>query len=230
MNNRSPHEFSPEVIHMEGRDRSIRNDREKQGLNHIDVSSYPQLSTENVDKKSREDEKLSTSNSQDDHDVCGHEMASWVAHHVASISNDRSMVERRRRTSDTTITYSSARPDRRDPVKLSSAFSSLVKRKKWSTNLQLRQLLIQWSDLVGTMNAKHSTPSAFEKGLLHISCDSTAWATQLRMMSAVIMKRINEQMGEVVVTSIKVDGPHHVSWKKGPRSIRDGRGPRDTYG
>ena len=29
---------------------------------------------------------------------------------------------------------------------------------------------------------------------------------------------------------IEVVGPHLPSWKKGPRSVRDGRGPRDTYG
>ena len=32
------------------------------------------------------------------------------------------------------------------------------------------------------------------------------------------------------VTLIEVLGPHLPSWKKGRRSVRDGRGPRDTYG
>ena len=32
------------------------------------------------------------------------------------------------------------------------------------------------------------------------------------------------------MTLIEVLGPHLPSWKKGLRSVRDGRGPRDTYG
>ena len=32
------------------------------------------------------------------------------------------------------------------------------------------------------------------------------------------------------VAVIDVQGPHTPSWKRGRRSVRDGRGPRDTYG
>jgi predicted nucleic acid-binding Zn ribbon protein len=41
---------------------------------------------------------------------------------------------------------------------------------------------------------------------------------------------LNEALGDGTITRIKVLGPDAPSWKKGRRSVRDGLGPRDTYG
>ena len=60
--------------------------------------------------------------------------------------------------------------------------------------------------------------------------DSTAWATNLRLLAPSIVARLNEQLGEGTVLRIVVKGPDAPSWKHGRRSVRDGRGPRDTYG
>ena len=38
------------------------------------------------------------------------------------------------------------------------------------------------------------------------------------------------KLGEQTVRRVKILAPAQKSWKKGPRSVRDGRGPRDTYG
>ena len=67
-------------------------------------------------------------------------------------------------------------------------------------------------------------------GRLVVRTDSTAWATQLRLLAPTIVRRLNEELGHGTVTVIDVQGPHLPTWKKGPRSVRDGRGPRDTYG
>ena len=63
-----------------------------------------------------------------------------------------------------------------------------------------------------------------------VRTDSTAWATQLRLLAPTVVRRLNEELGHGTVALIEVAGPHLPSWKKGPRSVRDGRGPRDTYG
>ena len=60
--------------------------------------------------------------------------------------------------------------------------------------------------------------------------DSTAWATQMRLLAPTVVRRLNEELGDGTVTVIDVRGPTCPSWKRGPRSVRDGRGPRDTYG
>jgi predicted nucleic acid-binding Zn ribbon protein len=45
-----------------------------------------------------------------------------------------------------------------------------------------------------------------------------------------LVRRLNEELGHGTVTVIEVLGPNVPSWKKGRRSVRGGRGPRDTYG
>ena len=88
----------------------------------------------------------------------------------------------------------------------------------------------RWAELVGDEVAAHCTPESFADGRLVVRTDSTAWATQLQLLAPTVVRRLNEELGHGTVTVIEVLGPHGPTWKKGPRSVRDGRGPRDTYG
>jgi len=88
----------------------------------------------------------------------------------------------------------------------------------------------RWPQIVGTDVAAHCTPETFTDGKLLVRTDSTAWATQLTLLAPTVVRRLNEELGDGTVTVIDVLGPHGPSWKRGPRSVRDGRGPRDTYG
>ena len=125
---------------------------------------------------------------------------------------------------------SGARPDGRDPQLLSDAVERLVESKGWSTEISVHTLLARWGLLVGATNAAHSHPEAYADTVLTVRTDSTAWATQLKLLAPTLVKRLNEELGHGTVLLIEVLGPHLPSWKKGPRGLRDGRGPRDTYG
>jgi predicted nucleic acid-binding Zn ribbon protein len=72
-------------------------------------------------------------------------------------------------------------------------------------------------------------PASLRDGVLTVSAESTAWATQLRMVQAQILAKIAAAVGDGVVTSLKIVGPGGPSWRKGRYHIA-GRGPRDTYG
>ena len=87
----------------------------------------------------------------------------------------------------------------------------------------------QWPAVVGEHIAEHATPTALRDGVLSVSAESTAWATQLRMVQAQLLAKIAAAVGDGVVTSLKITGPTAPSWRKGPRHVA-GRGPRDTYG
>ena len=91
-------------------------------------------------------------------------------------------------------------------------------------------MFARWPELVGEEVAQHATPESFGDGTLVVRTDSTAWATQLKLLAPAVVRRLNEDLGHGTVSLIEVLGPHLPSWKKGPRSVRDGRGPRDTYG
>jgi predicted nucleic acid-binding Zn ribbon protein len=123
-----------------------------------------------------------------------------------------------------------AHPDDRDPQTLDSTLGRLVADHGWELDLRVHGVFGRWAELVGDDVAQHCTPEAFADGKLVVRTDSTAWATQLRLLAPTVVRRLNEELGHGTVTLIEVLGPHLPTWKKGPRSVRDGRGPRDTYG
>ncbi|MDY6055956.1 DUF721 domain-containing protein [Micrococcus sp.] len=120
--------------------------------------------------------------------------------------------------------------DDRDPATVSSVFGRLIRDRGWSTPVAVGSVLTRWAELVGPEIALHCRPESFENSVVHVRTSSTAWATQLRLMSPVLMQRFDDALGPGVVTRIDVSGPQAPSWRKGPRSVRGGRGPRDTYG
>jgi predicted nucleic acid-binding Zn ribbon protein len=125
---------------------------------------------------------------------------------------------------------SGAHPDDRDPQLLDTTLSRLVDDHGWELDLKVHGVFGRWAELVGAEIGQHCTPESFADGRLVVRTDSTAWATQLRLLAPTVVRRLNEELGHGSVTVIEVLGPHLPTWKKGPRSVRDGRGPRDTYG
>lgn len=117
----------------------------------------------------------------------------------------------------------------RDPHGLSAVMDSLTERLGWTSPLARSELLASWAVIVGEETAEHSSPVGIEEGLLTVRCDSTAWATQLRLMRVQVMTHIAREFPQAEITSVRFNGPDTPSWKRGPRSVQ-GRGPRDTYG
>ncbi|MBZ5735549.1 DciA family protein [Nocardioides sp. TRM66260-LWL] len=126
--------------------------------------------------------------------------------------------------------FSGAHPDERDPQLLDATFSRLVRDRGWALDLRVHGLFARWPEVVGAEIASHCTPESFVDGRLLVRTDSTAWATQLRLLTPQVMRRLAEELGEGAVTTLEVAGPHAPSWSKGRRSVRGARGPRDTYG
>ncbi len=166
---------------------------------------------------------------QEEHDPTGLSLARDIARSARGPGRGRRTRPAARR-GRTEPQLSGARPDDRDPKLLSDAVEDLVRRKGWATDLNVHTLLGRWGLLVGSSVAAHSRPESYADTVLTVRTDSTAWATQLRMMAPRLVARLNEQLGEGTVTRVTVIGPDAPSWMKGPRSVRDGRGPRDTYG
>lgn len=125
--------------------------------------------------------------------------------------------------------WSGAGPDARDPQLLSALTGSIAKSRGWSGKVAEGMVFGRWTSVVGEDIASHATPVTLEGGVLKIAAESTAWATQLRMLQSQILAKINAAVGQGVVTSLRITGPAAPSWRKGERHIK-GRGPRDTYG
>ena len=117
----------------------------------------------------------------------------------------------------------------RDPRGIDDILDGLTSRLGWNSSLARADLLASWPELAGAETASHSEPIGIEDGILTVRCDSTAWATQLRLMRGQITTSIAQRFPDAGIESVKFDGPNAPSWKRGTRSI-PGRGPRDTYG
>jgi predicted nucleic acid-binding Zn ribbon protein len=125
--------------------------------------------------------------------------------------------------------WSGPGPDSRDPQKLGSVARDVAKSRGWSGRVAEGAVFGRWPGVVGEQIAEHATPTTLNEGVLTISAESTAWATQLRMVQARLLAKIAAAVGDGVVTSLKIVGPVGPSWRKGRYHI-PGRGPRDTYG
>ena len=126
-------------------------------------------------------------------------------------------------------TWSGPGPDSRDPQTFGAATRDLARTRGWSGRVAEGTVFGQWQTVVGEQIAAHATPTALREGVLSVSAESTAWATQLRMVQAQLLAKIAAAVGDGVVTSLKIVGPVAPSWRKGRYHIA-GRGPRDTYG
>jgi predicted nucleic acid-binding Zn ribbon protein len=125
--------------------------------------------------------------------------------------------------------YSGPGPDARDPQVFGAILARLVKVRGWQKPAAEARVFGAWADVVGADLAGHCRPVRLEGGELVIEAESTAWATQLRLLTPKLLARVREAVGAGVVTSLSVHGPLAPSWAKGPKRVR-GRGPRDTYG
>jgi predicted nucleic acid-binding Zn ribbon protein len=126
-------------------------------------------------------------------------------------------------------TWSGPGPDARDPQTLGSATMDLARRRGWTPKVAEGAVFGKWSEVVGEQIAEHATPSVLREGVLTVVAESTAWATQLRMVQAQLLAKIAAAVGDGVVKSLKIVGPTAPTWRKGKLHIA-GRGPRDTYG
>lgn len=126
-------------------------------------------------------------------------------------------------------TRSGSGPDARDPVRFGEMITRLVAERGWQDTTAAASVLANWDALVGPEIAEHCRPASLVDGELVLVAESSAWATQLRLMTRTMTARLTERAGPGVVTSIVVRGPAQADWRKGPRRVK-GRGPRDTYG
>ena len=117
----------------------------------------------------------------------------------------------------------------RDPGSMAEALGVLEHAMGWELPLAQAELLDSWADVVGDDLAHHASPTGAVDGVLEVSCDSSAWATQLRLMKTTLLDSLRERFPQAGITELTIKGPGAPSWKHGARSV-PGRGPRDTYG
>ena len=116
-----------------------------------------------------------------------------------------------------------------DPQLLGDALTNLIEERDWKSGVAEGSLFTQWAIIVGDDIAQHALPVSINENVLTIQTTSTAWATQLTLVNNEILKTIQNNPFGTTIESVSIIGPNTPSWKRGIRSTRDARGPRDTY-
>ena len=118
---------------------------------------------------------------------------------------------------------------REDPQPLQAAIHGLLSEQGWQAAAAVGSVFGRWDQIVGADLAAHTRPDRLTDGELVVIADSTAWATQVRLLAATLVRRLNTELGDGTVTRVKVRGPEQPR-RPGAWRVRGSRGPRDTYG
>jgi predicted nucleic acid-binding Zn ribbon protein len=121
-------------------------------------------------------------------------------------------------------------PGADDPKPLGEAIRRLLAERGWQQQAAVGSAIGRWAEIVGPELAAHAKPDGFTDGELVVIADSTAWATQLRLLAGPLVKRLNAELGDGTVKRVKVRGPAGPPRQPGAWRTPGSRGPRDTYG
>jgi predicted nucleic acid-binding Zn ribbon protein len=121
------------------------------------------------------------------------------------------------------------RTRREDPQPLSAALDGLLGDQGWRTAAAIGSVFGRWDQLVGPDVAAHTRPERFSDGELLVIADSSAWATQVRLLTSAVLRRLNEELGHGTVTRVVVRGPAPPR-RMGPLRVRGSRQHTDDYG
>ncbi|NJP91595.1 DUF721 domain-containing protein [Nonomuraea sp. FMUSA5-5] len=122
------------------------------------------------------------------------------------------------------------RRDSGDPQLFGRAIADLLADRGWERPAKVGAVFGRWVEIVGPDLAAHTKPESFDDGEVLIAADSTAWATQVRLLARTLVRRLNEELGDGTVTKVKVRGPQTAPRPSGGLRVTGRRGPRDTYG
>ncbi|QFG23150.1 DUF721 domain-containing protein [Actinomadura sp. WMMB 499] len=94
-----------------------------------------------------------------------------------------------------------------DPKQFGAAIRDLLATRGWEQRAAVGGVFGNWAAIVGPELAEHTRPEHFEDGELTIAADSATWATQLRLLSSNLVRRLNLELGHGTVRRVKVVGP-----------------------
>ncbi|GII80452.1 UPF0232 protein [Sphaerisporangium rufum] len=123
-----------------------------------------------------------------------------------------------------------ARRDAGDPQLFGRAIRELLADRGWEQPVAVGGVFGRWREIVGPDLAAHTKPESFTEGEVVVTADSTAWATQVRLLASTLVRRLNEELGDGTVRRVTVRGPQYGPRPAGGLRVTGSRGPGDTYG
>src|SRR5579875_1220686 len=114
-----------------------------------------------------------------------------------------------------------------DPQPLRAAIDGLLDDQGWREPVAIGSVFGRWAEIVGPDLAAHSAPDHVTEGELTVTADSTAWATQLRLLAPQLLHRINAELragqaavGAGPIRRVRVRGPAGPARRPGEWRVR----------
>lgn len=91
-----------------------------------------------------------------------------------------------------------------DPIRVESGIERVLRSLGVPEPTTLSSLFDNWADMVGDTVAANVQPVKLSDTTLKVVVDDPGWASQMKWMAADVLKRLEQGLGEGVVTSIDV--------------------------
>lgn len=104
-----------------------------------------------------------------------------------------------------------------------------VHQRGWEPDLAHGWIMGHWDVLVGERIAAHTQPTKIEDQVVHVSCDNSNWATELRYLQRPILQKIAEKIGPDIIAEMRIHGPKQHRNYEGRMWVKR-QGSDDTYG
>ncbi|WP_084617976.1 DUF721 domain-containing protein [Jonesia quinghaiensis] len=156
-------------------------------------------------------------------------VAKLALNRAQAAARSRGLHPTNRRRADELKAEGSQLRARRDPQLFGETLGSLLSERGWNADVAVGGVLSRWPEIVGKDIADNSTAESFDDGILRVRAHSTAWATQLKFLTANILAAIAKVIGDGVVIELKIVGPDAGSFSRGRLRVK-GPGARDTWG
>lgn len=96
---------------------------------------------------------------------------------------------------------------RTEPQTFDAAVRAWLIEHGWQDQVAIGGVFGRWEQIVGERLAAHVRPERVEDGELVVAADSPSWATQVRALAPQLLRRLNGELGEGAVRSVRVRGP-----------------------
>ena len=80
----------------------------------------------------------------------------------------------------------------KDPVPITTSIDSIMSSLRGTDRVQIGGVFGRWADAVGDNVADHVRPVRLDQRVLTVEVDEAAWATQVKFLSATIIRRLHE--------------------------------------
>lgn len=96
---------------------------------------------------------------------------------------------------------------RNEPQLFGDAVRTWLIEHGWQEQVAIGGVFGRWADIVGEFNAQRLRPKSYSDGELVVVADSPTMAAQARSMVRDLIRRLNEELGDGTVVTIKIEGP-----------------------